>query len=478
VLPPAVRLASSRYPSLIVESNPQRGAESAARLALAITAVLAVAKIVAWVSTSSLAILSQALDSLLDVVALALVLVAVRIAARPADTTHHYGHAKAENVAALVQTIFLGAVVAGVAAEAVRRLLSDGQDVDTPGYAFVLLGGSILVDAVRGVVLGRAARAARSDALQAGALNVATDISTATIALFSLVFTRAGFEDADAIGGLLVAVAVAIAAYRLGRRSVDVLMDRAPGVPVEEIEAAATRARGVAETRRVRVRGTGDKMFADITVAAGRTASLERAHDIAEEVETEIAKVYPGADVVVHVEPISETSGIVERAQAAASRVEGVREVHNVAVHAFEEAGNQWLHVTLHAKVSTETSLGDAHSLSDSVEDSVATELGGRVRVDSHIEPLKPTVPGRDVTHAETELVAAVEAAATEEPDVLDCHEVLVTSSDGALSIVAHVRGRGDLPLARLHDASDRIEKRLHAAYPQIADVVIHFEPA
>ena len=460
-----------------MERNTPGGAERAARLALAITAALAVAKIVAWVTTSSLAILSQALDSLLDLVALALVLVAVRVSARPADTSHHYGHAKAENVAALVQTIFLGAIVGGVAFEAVRRLFTDGREVETPGYAFALLGASALVDAIRAIVLARAARRDRSEALRAGALNVATDVGTALIALGSLLFTRAGFEHADAIGSLLVATAVAVAAYRLGKRSVDVLMDRAPDAPVREIEAAAARAGGVAETRRVRVRGVGDQLFADVTVAAGRTTSLERAHDIAEAVEREIAKAVPGTDVVVHVEPISETSGLVERAQAAASRVEGVREVHNVSVHSFEESGDQWLHVTLHAKVAKDTSVSDAHALSDSVEDSVAAELGGRVRVDSHIEPLKRTALGRDVTASEQELVAAVQSAALEEPDVLDCHEVLVTSSGGGLSIVAHVRGRKDLPLARLHDASERIERRLNSSYPDIDDVLIHFEP-
>lgn len=460
-----------------MERTTPGGAERAARLALAITAALAVTKIVAWAATSSLAILSQALDSLLDLVALALVLVAVRVSARPADTSHHYGHAKAENVAALVQTIFLGAIVAGVAIEAARRLFAEGQVVETPGYAFALLGGSALVDAVRAVVLGRAARRDRSEALHAGALNIATDVGTALIALASLVFTRAGFEDADAIGSLLVAAAVAVAAFRLGRRSVDVLMDRAPGAPVREIEAAAARAGGVAETRRVRVRGVGDRLFADVTIAAGRTASLERAHDIAEAVEEEIAKVAPGTDVVVHVEPISETSGLVERAQAAASRVDGVREVHNVSVHSFEESGARWLHVTLHAKVAKDTSVSDAHALSDSVEDSVASELGGRVRVDSHIEPLKRTALGRDVTASEPELVAAVEQTALEEADVLDCHEVLVTSSGTGLSVVAHVRGRRDLPLDRLHDASERIEKRLNASHPDIDDVLIHFEP-
>lgn len=436
------------------------------------------AKIAVWAATSSLAVLSQALDSVLDVVALGLVFLAVRVAARPADESHHYGHAKAENLAAFAQTIFLGLIVAWVAVEAVRRLVEHPPPVDTPGYAFVLLGVSAVVDAGRAALLIRAATAERSDALRAGALNVAIDVGTAAVVLVSLGLTSAGFENADAIGGLIIAIAVAVAAFRLGRRSVDVLMDRAPEDPLRAIEEATARATGVAETRRVRVRGTSDQLFADVTVAAGRTASLERAHDIAEAVEKEIREVAPGTDVVVHVEPASETSGLIERAQAAASRVEGINEVHNVLVHSFEEHGRTRLHVTLHAKVASETSLAGAHELSDAVEASVAGELGEDVRVDSHLEPLKLSAVATDVTSAQSELVTAVEAAAMEEVDVLDCHEVVVTSSSEGLVVVAHVTGRADLPLATLHDASERIEKRIHARRSEVASVVIHFEPA
>jgi divalent metal cation (Fe/Co/Zn/Cd) transporter len=289
---------------------------------------------------------------------------------------------------------------------------------------------------------------------------------------------RFGFERADAIGALVVAAAVTIAAVRLGSKSVDVLMDRAPLAPLAAIEAAAASVPGVEETRRVRVRNAGDKLFADVTVAAGRTTSLERAHDIAESVEAEIARVAPDTDVVVHVEPTSETTGFVERVQAAASRTPGVHEVHNVHVHAFDEGGKSKLHVTLHAKVRTSMSLEEAHKLADAVEAAVELELGVDARVDTHIEPLRMTSVGVDVTRSRDDLVTAVRELATREPDILDCHEVVVTSSGTEISIVAHVGGRGDLPLARLHDASDRIEKALLVTHPEVNEVTIHFEPA
>ncbi|CAN5512864.1 cation-efflux pump [soil metagenome] len=452
-------------------------AQRAAGLALAVTLLLAVAKLGVWAITGSLAVLSQALDSLVDIVALALVFLAVRIAEKPADSGHHYGHGKAENLAAFTQTLLLGVVVVAVGFESVVRLTEPPSEVEAPSFAIALMGISAVIDALRVRYLSRVATAQRSEALRAGALNLAGDVGTAGVAFVTLVLVNRGVRHADEIGALLVTAAVLVAGARLGKRSIDVLMDTAPPAPAQAIEAATTAADGVAETRRVRVRGSGKQLFADVTVAAGRTASLERAHDIAESVEHEIQRAVPGTDVIVHVEPVAQTTGFVERVQAAASKIDGVHEVHNVSVHAFDAGGARRLHVTLHAKVSAGVSLEQAHALSDAIEGSVVAELGRDVRVDTHIEPLEGTALGRDLTETRRDIVEATERIALAEPEVLDCHEVLVTSTGGHLSVVAHVRGSPDLPLDRMHDASMRIETTIHRAHREVGPVLIHFEP-
>ena len=454
-----------------------RASERAALFSVAVTVALVILKFLVWGATGSLVVLSQALDSVLDLVALGLVFFGVRMAGKPADHEHHYGHAKAENLAAFTQTLLIGVIVFFVVVEATRRLGEDEVTVEAPWYALALLVASLLIDLIRVSVLYKAARTEGSEALKAGALNIAGDIGTAIVALVSLVLVRQDFNQADAIGALIVSAVLVVFAWRIGRRSVDVLMDRAPDARTDAIKRAAEAARGVKEARRVRVRGTGDKLFADVTIAAGRTATLERAHDIAENVEREIERVAPGIDVVVHVEPISETHGIVERVVAAASRTENVHEVHNVLVHAFDEAGRRKLHVTLHAKVEPGLTLREAHDLSDAVEAAIEQELGTDVRVDTHIEPLQPTTFGQDVTGSRPDVVEVVTRCALQESDVIDCHEVLVTDTAGELSIVAHVHGRADLPLARIHDASMRIEGSIRAALPEVGPVIIHFEP-
>jgi cation diffusion facilitator family transporter len=460
----------------MVQAGRMRASERAALFSVAVTVGLVVLKFLVWGTTGSLVVLSQTLDSVLDLVALGLVYFGVRLATKPADLEHHYGHAKAENLVAFTQTLIIGVVVFFVVFESVARLGEETTDVDVPWYALALLVLSLAIDLIRVTVLFRAARAEGSEALKAGTLNIAGDIGTALVALVSLVLVRLDFPDADPIGALIVSAVLVVFAWRIGRRSVDVLMDRAPD-RTEAITRAAESVPGVREARRVRVRGAGGRLFADVTVAAGRTATLERAHDIAENVEREIERVAPGTDVVVHVEPISETHGMVETVAAAASRTENVHEVHNVLVHAFDEGGQQKLHVTLHAKAEPGLSLKDAHDLSDAIEDSIQKELGSDVRVDTHIEPLQPTTFGQDVTALRPEVVETVTRCALAEPDVLDCHEVLVTGSADGLAIVAHVHGRADLALSRIHDASTRIEASIHSALPEVGPVLIHFEP-
>lgn len=441
------------------------------------TVGLALLKFAAWAATDSLAVLTQALDSVLDIVALGLVFLGVRLANKPADETHHYGHGKAENLAAFTQTMLIGVVVVGISFESISRLGEDDPGVSAPWYALALLLVSIVVDGGRVLFLMRTAAAEGSDALRAGALNIAGDIGTATVTLASLSLIRSGVERADAVGALLIAAIVAIAAARLGKRSADILMDRAPTARVAEIEQAASGTAGVRETRRIRVRASGDQLFADITVAAGRTYSLEHAHEIAERVEQEIERVAPGTDVVVHVEPETQTSGLVERVQAAASRLDDVYEIHNISVHAFDDEGRRRLHVTLHAKVTPSASLKYAHDVADQIEAVIVQELGPEVRVDAHIEPLETTEFAHDVTLERSDVAKAVQEVAISEPEILDCHEVIVTRTGSVLAVVAHVTGRANLALSTMHDASKRIENALHARFPELGDVLIHFEP-
>ncbi|MBA3349160.1 MAG: hypothetical protein H0T12_01260 [Actinobacteria bacterium] len=112
------------------------------------------------------------------------------------------------------------------------------------------------------------------------------------------------------------------------------------------------------------------------------------------------------------------------------------------------------------------------------MEAAVLEELGPGVRVDTHIEPLQHSEPGRDVTRERADLVHTLRDLALQQPAVVGCHDVLVTSVHGHLSVVAHVTGPEDLPLDQIHEASRIIEREVRASFPEVGPVLIHFEPA
>jgi cation diffusion facilitator family transporter len=277
---------------------------------LCATVVLLLMKITVGVATNSLGILSQAADSALDLVAAGITLWAVRISGRPADREHTYGHGKFENLSALVETLLLLATCGWIVREAVFRLFfRHDVVVNASFWAFAVIVFSMGVDFVRARALTRVARKYHSQALAADALNFTTDILSSAVVLGGLFGVLAAgrlgmpwLEKADAVAALAVAAVVGCVSLRLGKRTVDDLLDWVPKDLPRQVAAAAA-VEGVHEVKQVRVRRSGPEVFADVTLTVSRTATLENAHAIADQAEAAVREVLPGADVVVHVEP-------------------------------------------------------------------------------------------------------------------------------------------------------------------------------
>lgn len=456
----------------------ERSAERAhiqrtALLSLGAAVVLIAIKLAAGLASGSLAILSEAAHSALDAGATGITYFAVRIASRPPDEDHPYGHGKAENISALIETFGLLALSAFIAGQAIVRLQGQGAQPRATWYGFAVIGVSIIIDFSRSRALGRAGRKYHSPALQADALHFTADLLTSAIVLIGLIFLRFGVTEADAIGSLLIAAYVAFSSVLLGRRSIDVLMDRAPTGTINRIEETAAAVPGVAEVRRVRFRYVGGQPQADIVVAISRSTPLESAHEVTERLEEAVRFLQPGTDVVVHVEPLADEAAIADIVRMIAAREPRITEVHNVLV----TSGSDGLHISLHIKMEGTMVLQDAHAISDQLEASIARGVPGTARVDTHVEPLEKQESIIDVTAVQSELVDWARTFAERQPEVRDCHEIVVTDSGGDLTMVMHCHAGAGLAVAAVHEASTRIESAVHARWTAVKRVTVHFEP-
>jgi cation diffusion facilitator family transporter len=456
-------------------------ASARARQRTAIVSVVAAVFLVAvklatGLATGSLAFLAEAVHSGTDLVAALLTLFAVRVAVRPPDREHHYGHGKAEHLAALGESAFLILVSMFIAAESVRRLVDGGggHDVDVTWWALTVLGVVIVVDASRAVTSFRTSRRYGSAALAANALHFTSDLAGSVAVLIGLLLVKAGNPSADAGAALFVAVLVVIAALRLAKRSIDVLMDRAVADADDRIRAALAQAGDPVELRRVRVRQAGGRNFVDLIVGVPMDTGLTQAHTVADRVEEVVERALGDADVVVHVEPTETEGGIRERATAAAAGIPEVREVHNVRVMRLPDG----YELSLHVKLPRELSLDQAHDAVERLEQRVRAEVPELQMVHTHIEPLARTdwarAPTRDATATER---AAIESAVKRYTGSAPLSVAFRDGEQGRVALVT-VSLPGEQPLPSAHQHAGAIEEAVRERCPDLADVIVHTEPA
>jgi len=447
--------------------SPQR---RIALVSVAAAAALVLLKLTAGLASGSLGLVSEAAHSGTDLVAALLTLFAVGVAVRPADRAHPYGHGKAEHLAALAEGAILVGVSLLIAWIALANLLgNDHPGVEATWYAFAVIGLVIALDASRALVSVRASRRYHSPAFAANALHFASDLAGSVAVLFGLVLTASGYPEADSAAALFVAGLVLIAASRLMRRNIDVLMDRAPADAAEAARAAIAGIDPPVHLKRLRMRQAADRHFMDVVIGVRAGAAVGQGHAAADAVEAAVQRALPESDVVVHVEPETEEEALGELASVAALSVPRVREVHNVRVVNLGAASE----VSLHLKLPGDITLEQAHDVASQVERAIEDQLPEVVSVLTHLEPLRETAPGsRAAAEAEAAAVRGLVLEAIGKPP----RELrFVETSDGLVVYVALALDPSS-SLADAHARASEIEERIRAIVT-VADVVVHTEP-
>jgi cation diffusion facilitator family transporter len=444
--------------------SPQR---RTALVSIGAAAALAAIKLGAGLASGSLGLVTEALHSGTDLVAALLTFFALGVAGRPADRAHQYGHGKAEHLAALAEATVLALVSLAVAGLAAARLTgADENAVDTAWWLFVVVGTVLAIDLSRTVVSLRAARRYGSEALFSNALHFGSDLAGTLAVLGGLAAAAWGYPDGDSIAALFVAGLVLLAAGRLIRRNVDVLMDRAPADVDNAVRVAIARIEPPVELRRLRLRQAAGRTFADAVITVPPDAAVVQGHAVADRVESTLERTLPGIDVVVHVEPRQGEAALRERAHAAALSVPRVREIHNLRLVSLDGVTE----LSLHLKLPGELPLEEAHDVAEQVERAVCEAVPEISTVQTHLEPLSEHEAGIEVDVAEIE--AAVMRAAEGRPRELR----LLRTEQGVVALLTLGLDPGTT-LADAHARASEVEERLRRERPDVADVIVHTEP-
>ncbi|HJY86919.1 MAG TPA: cation-efflux pump [Candidatus Acidoferrales bacterium] len=465
-----------------------------AALASISSAVLLVSlKVFLALVTGSLGVLSEALHSGLDFIAAILTYLSVRVSDLPADETHPYGHGKVESFSAFVETGLLLLTAGYIIWEAFQRLFFREVHISPSLPAIAILGLGLGVDFVRSRALTRVARKYMSEALEADALHFSTDVWSTLVVIAGIAMVWLGerigaqwLRYADPIAALAVAAVIIWVGSRLGKRTLDALIDAAPAGLQQRVAVAVSELEGVLSTERVRVRRAGNRHFVDVTISVPRTASFEQVHAISDAVERRIGEIVP-ADVMVHMEPRARTGEHLFEAIRVTAQRKGLA-VHELSAHQLDGR----LFIELHLEVDEKLSLRDAHRRASELEEeirrlpSVAGDkvdgASGGAEVYIHIEPLGTHIAAADQAPGEMkELSRAVEQYINrlreEYSELVDCHEVRVRRVEHKILVSCHCAMDGTLPITEVHDVTAALEDRVKERFPQIFRVTIHPEP-
>ena len=449
--------------------------EKVALGSIAASAGLAAAKGVVGLLTGSLAILSEAGHSLIDLSATILTYFAVKLSGKPADKEHQYGHGKVESVTALAETALLFLLTVIVIWEAAQRLIgAQAHAVEATAAAFAIIACSVVVDFFRARTLRRVAKETSSEALEADALHFGSDMWSSVAVLIGLCGVRLGYPFADATAAIVVAVFICVAGWRLGRRTIDTLTDTAPEGVSERVAAIARQVPGVVNVERVRARPAGPALFVDLSVGVSRTLPLDRVSAITERLARDVRAELPNAEVTITTQPRALDNETVRERVMMIARNRGLA-IHHVAVQAIEGR----LSVSADLEVDGTMALAAAHDIASHLEEDIREELGPDVEVETHIEPLPADVlSGHDATVARlAEVREALVALATDVPNLGEVHDVRVRETSDGEIVNFHCRVAPELSVGAVHDMVDALESRLRLRFPTIQRVIGHAEP-
>jgi len=379
------------------------------KIRIAITSIIAsssltIAKFIIAIFTNSLGLLSEGMHSGLDVLAAMMTLYAIRISRKPPDPEHNYGYAKFESLTSLGAVLLLFIVAGWIFYEGLERIFFKHVVPEITVFSFGVLIASIIVDYGRSRALYKVADKYGSQAIEADALHFRVDMLTSSVVLVGLAIVYfLGIPNADAYSAITVAGLIVYTSLGLGRRTLDVLLDKAPKGIQGQIHESITGFEGIKKAHSIRVRKVGKDTFVDLHIEVPRIFTHDKAHRIATNVENKIKnEILPNSDVVVHVDAVEDymTETIKDKIRLISENFPSIKNVHsiylsNIVVNQTNDGSKnnengqnslQLLHLYLDVQMDDKLSFKIAHGVVDDFEKKIKEEVQNIKRITTHIE--------------------------------------------------------------------------------------------
>lgn len=425
--------------------------------------------------SNSLALITDSIHALLDCVVTAILLIAARMAIKPPDAEHTYGHGKIESLGGMLGGIAILAIACFFIYESIHRLQSPPPSI-VPGL-LAIAGGlyTIGVDIFRIILLKKSLVRINknndgNNTIKADLYHAIMDLGSTGVAIGGIALAYLGTHQGDYIaalvlGGLLVALSIKLV-YRTALDLTDVISPKM----VSNVRQITNSTSGVVSTGAILMRRSGDTTFADVTISLRGDASFDRAHEISADVEKNIMQKIQGASVTVHFEPDWRNVPVDAKILDIAKNVKGVRSVHNVNTYTTDDN----TYADLHVMVDSATSLTAAHKISEIVESKISSEIPEIKHTTVHLEPF--TEIPRNFDSEDTQLNEKIQKIINEYPQVNAVGRIVSLNFENIFKIDIDCSFKGSLQIEEVHRLTSDIERAI-ASKIDNAIITIHPEP-
>ena len=428
-----------------------------------------VVEFVFGVFTNSLALVTDSIHALLDSVVTIVLLVATRMAIKPPDAEHTYGHGKVESLGGLIGGIAILLIAGFFIYESIERIQNPPSAL--PGLIALTAGFyTIGVDVFRIILLRKSIKKLGGTTLKADYYHAFMDFGSTMIVIIGIVLVSYGFYFGDFVAALILGVFLAILSLKLIYTAGMDLTDIISPELVKQARQIVTNTKGVIELGPILMRRSGDTVFADITISLRADVSFDKAHEISNNVETNIKNKIPNAAITIHFEPDWKGVSRNSKVNDILSSIDGVKEVHNISSYSSEGK----VYLSLHVMVDQKINLDSAHKISEIIEEKIQREIPETEHVTIHLEPFVTIPENLKVKSKKTG--EQINKLLNEYEEIKKIGRVVTLNFKDVLKIDIDISFEKNLSIEEVHDLTSQIEQKIRSEFKN-SIITIHPEP-
>jgi len=420
--------------------------------------------------SNSLGLITDSIHALLDSVVTLILLLAARLAIKPPDEEHTYGHGKIESLGGLIGGIAIFLIAIFFIYESIHRLQSPPPSI-FPGI-FAIIGGlyTIGVDIFRIILLKRSIAKIGGTTLKADFYHAFMDLGSTVVAIVGIVLVTYGFYSGDFIAALILGSLLVALSLKLIYRTAQELTDIISPELVKRVRTITTDTQDVIDAGAILMRRSGDTIFADVTISIRGDTSFDKAHEISSRVEKNIKNEILNSSITIHFEPTWKNVPLDAKIYDIVKNIDGVKEVHNVITH--KSMGK--IYSNLHVLVDREINLELAHKISERVEEKIQERLPEIEHATIHLEPFL-AIP-ENINLEDKVAEEKIKDILNEYSEIKKIGRIISLNFKNILKIDIDCSFDKDLSIEKVHDLTSEIEHLIRAEIKN-AVITIHPEP-